>query len=165
MPESFEGKGSSFFQPRELLPFLLLTMVINFGCFRVWEWSPKYVIILFTPFKSVPRLFFKCALLILRVRTRLENPWKPLNFKRPFSRLAWKSLKFSFVRFGPFESPWSLIEEHLIRSIVTIFVLFITEGYSLISAHAQTSFHKKWLPLGKKAHYYQNIFVLYVQPV
>ena len=125
-------------------------MVINFGCFRVWEWSPKYVIILFTPFKSVPRLFFKCALHILRVRTRLENPWKPLNFKRPFSRPAWKSLKFSFVRFGPFESPWSLIEEHLIRSIVTIIVLFITEGYSLISAHAQTSFHKKMVAVRKK---------------
>ena len=35
-----------------------------------------------------------------RVRTRLENPWKPLNLKSPFSR-PWKSLNCSFIHFGP----------------------------------------------------------------
>lgn len=38
-----------------------------------------------------------------RVRTILENPWKPLNFKSPCSS-RWKSLKFSFVRFDPWKS-------------------------------------------------------------
>ena len=56
--------------------------------------------------------------------------WKPLNFKSPFSR-PWKSLKFSFVHFGP----WILIEEHWLRIIVTFTVLFITEGNFLISTH------------------------------
>ena len=57
------------------------------------------------------------------------------------------------------------MEEHLIRSIVTIIVLFITEANSLISTHKRI-FIKKWLPLiRKKAHCYQNIFIVYLEPV
>ena len=140
-PESFEGKGSSFFQPRELLPFLQLTSSKTF-----W-WS---VSVVFEYENEVQNMWLSYSpllkefLVILPMRLTYTQgsyaSWKPLNFKRPFSRLAWKSLKFSFVRFGPFESPWSLIEEHLIRSIVTIIVLFITEGYSLIKRSCTNEF-------------------------
>ena len=56
----------------------------------------------------------------------------------------------------------NFIEEHLIRSIVTI-IVFIVEGNSLISTHKRIFI--KWLPLRKKAHYYQNIFIVYMEPV
>ena len=84
--------------------------------------------------------------------------WKPLNFKSPFSRPS-KSLKFSFVHFGP----WILIEEHWLRIIVTITVLFITEGNSLISTHK--GIFIKMDAIRKKAHYYQNIVIGYLEPV
>ena len=108
------------------------------------------------------------AQLIMRMISCASQPFtqgsyassKPLNFKSPFSRPC-KSLKFSFVHFGPWKSlNFILIEEHLIRSIGSIIVLFITEG-----KHSQTNFHKKWLPLRKKAHYYQNVFIVYLEPV
>ena len=64
------------------------------------------------------------------VEETLENPWiLRVLFQGLESR--WNSLSFILV----LESPWILLEEHLIRNVVTIIVLFITEGNSLTSTH------------------------------
>ena len=47
--------------------------------------------------------------------------------------------------------------------MVTITVLFITEGNSLISTHKRIFI--KMVAIRKKAHYYQNIVIGYLEPV
>ena len=72
----------------------------------------------------------------------LYSSWISL-VKSPFSS-PWKSLKFSFVHF---ESPWILIEEHF------------------FDKHSQTNFHKKMVAVKKKDPLFQNIFIVYLEPV
>ena len=62
----------------------------------------------------------------------LEHPWF-LRLLFQALESPWNSLSFSLV----LESPWILMENILIRSIVTIIVLLVMEGNSLISTHKQ----------------------------
>ena len=55
------------------------------------------------------------------------------------------------------------MKEHLIRSIVTIIVSFVTEGNSLMSTHKEIFI--KMVASKKKVHDYQNIFIVYLEPV
>ena len=72
----------------------------------------------------------------VRALKTCENPW---TVRVLFQGLESPRNSLSFILV--LESPWILIKEHLIRSIVTIIVLFIVEGNSLIK-YSQMNFHK-----------------------
>ena len=96
-----------------------------------------------------------------RVRAHLENSWI-------FG--PWKSLKFCFIRFGP--------GQILNFNWGTFTILRRTLGNTGLSQQHKigveemkvrywltNKFWYKWLPLRTKAHYYPNIFIVYLESV